>query len=507
MPNDQRVPKVFVSYSHDSSEHKQWVSGFAKRLVENGIEVLFDQWDLGFGDDVPKYMEKAVKEADRVLMICSEKYVHKANDGVGGVGYEAMVVTGELVKDLGTSKFIPIVRQQGEKKILPTSVDTRKYVDLSSEATFDQNFDDLLRDLHKAPVNIKPPMGKNPFSDNPVFTKGPDGNGVNLVPTSDLDFENVEEIYKNALQIAEQDDILKWRILVGETRRYVNTNLLEWRSSSETQNPQTEEVLNDQVLKGLSIYCPLINIALAGLGSRNSRFVSQISLLEDILFIKDWNRSGLTVLTDLPFAGGFIYQSLHGAMCLLTGQLSLAIRFIRSKLETPGDSTLREISTIHPIMGWPRSLGGNSSTAWKFLIALPEKWPWINTIFGDKESFLTALIAYYMGLNVNDYCPCLMEGNESLLESLEKGERLSLDIPLHFLGLDRDVERRAYRLFTEDIGQTKDIWRSLKISDEKFVKSWGKWVDLCKSYLSQEFLFFHEEIAHRKLGEEIAGDR
>ena len=108
MPSESAdAPVVFISYSHDSREHKQWVAKFAEALLDKHVQVIFDQWDLEPGDDVSKFMERAVKAADRVLMICSEPYVRKANDGKGGVGYEAMIVTGELVRDLGTRKFVP----------------------------------------------------------------------------------------------------------------------------------------------------------------------------------------------------------------------------------------------------------------------------------------------------------------------------------------------------------------------------------------------------------------
>jgi len=39
-------PKVFISYSHDSLEHKQWVHKVAVRLRESGIDAILDQWDL-----------------------------------------------------------------------------------------------------------------------------------------------------------------------------------------------------------------------------------------------------------------------------------------------------------------------------------------------------------------------------------------------------------------------------------------------------------------------------
>ena len=37
------VPKVFVSYSHDSPEHKKWVIDLSTRLMSNGLRksILF----------------------------------------------------------------------------------------------------------------------------------------------------------------------------------------------------------------------------------------------------------------------------------------------------------------------------------------------------------------------------------------------------------------------------------------------------------------------------------
>lgn len=106
------TPKVFISYSHDSKNHKQWVAELAGKLRVAGIEVVFDQWDLEYGDDIAKFMEASIASVDRVLVVCTEQYVRKADEGLGGVGYEHMIVTGELVKKLGTRKFIPVLHQQ-----------------------------------------------------------------------------------------------------------------------------------------------------------------------------------------------------------------------------------------------------------------------------------------------------------------------------------------------------------------------------------------------------------
>ena len=108
--------KVFIAYSHDSPDHKQWVSELAARLRHNGIDARLDQWDLGLGDDITRFMEREIVGADRVLVICTDEYVNKANAAEGGVGYERMIVNAELVQNLGTDKFIPIIRQASRKK-------------------------------------------------------------------------------------------------------------------------------------------------------------------------------------------------------------------------------------------------------------------------------------------------------------------------------------------------------------------------------------------------------
>ena len=81
-------PKIFISYSHDSEEHKEWVYRLATDLMGKGIDTVLDQWDLDLGANLSKFMENGLQESDRVLAVCTDKYIEKSNDGVGGVGYE-----------------------------------------------------------------------------------------------------------------------------------------------------------------------------------------------------------------------------------------------------------------------------------------------------------------------------------------------------------------------------------------------------------------------------------
>jgi len=152
------VPKVFISYSHDSATHKKWVLDLATRLRDFGIDAILDQWELQAGDDLPHFMEHHLRSADRILMICTEQYVGKANAGIGGVGYEKMIVTSDLLKTIDSNKVIPIVRQHGGRK-LPTFLTSKLYLDFSGEGDAEFAFEELVRTLHGAPLYVKPPIG------------------------------------------------------------------------------------------------------------------------------------------------------------------------------------------------------------------------------------------------------------------------------------------------------------------------------------------------------------
>lgn len=157
-----KIPKAFLSYSHDSLDHKKWVLDLATRLRSNGVESIIDQWSLGPGDDLPHFMEKNLAIADRVVMICTENYVQKANTGAGGVGYEKMIVTADLLRRIDSNKIIPLIRQSGTHAV-PTFLQSKLYLDFSREDQMELAFDDLVRAIHGAPLYVAPPVSNTPF--------------------------------------------------------------------------------------------------------------------------------------------------------------------------------------------------------------------------------------------------------------------------------------------------------------------------------------------------------
>ncbi len=165
--NEMAIPRVFISYSHDSPAHKEWVVSLATRLRASGVDAVLDLWELQPGDDLPSFMERNLASANRVLMICTEKYVTKANSGMGGVGYEKMIVTAELVRNIDSNKVIPLIRQAGTRHV-PTFLGTKLFVDFSVEDQFEFAFDELIRTIHNAPLYVKPEVGSLPDFSEPI---------------------------------------------------------------------------------------------------------------------------------------------------------------------------------------------------------------------------------------------------------------------------------------------------------------------------------------------------
>ena len=164
-------PRVFISYSHDSAEHKRWVLEFATTLRNRGVDAVLDQWDLTPGDDLPHFMETELSKCDYVIIVCSETYVKKANAGEGGVGYEKMIVTASLLSTIDDNKIIPIIRQHSAPS-LPTFLSTKLYINFSNDAEVEYSLDELLRAILNAPLYEKPEIGANPFS--PLTGSKPD---------------------------------------------------------------------------------------------------------------------------------------------------------------------------------------------------------------------------------------------------------------------------------------------------------------------------------------------
>lgn len=161
-----KIYKVFISYSWTPPENKERTIELGSRLIEDGIEVVIDVWDLKEGQDKYKFMEKMVNSSDidRVLIICNKDYMDKANDRKGGVGSESMIISEEIYSNAEQTKFIPVIFEKDteNKPYIPTYTSSRIYIDLSDEEYFEEEYEKLLRNVYSKPIHDKPKLGKPP---------------------------------------------------------------------------------------------------------------------------------------------------------------------------------------------------------------------------------------------------------------------------------------------------------------------------------------------------------
>jgi hypothetical protein len=45
--------------------HRAWVRDFATQLRTDGVNVTLDQWEVQPGDQLPAFMERAVRDAEK----------------------------------------------------------------------------------------------------------------------------------------------------------------------------------------------------------------------------------------------------------------------------------------------------------------------------------------------------------------------------------------------------------------------------------------------------------
>jgi TIR domain len=182
------APKVFISYSHDTPDHKAWVLTFAEALREQGVDAVLDQWDLKLGQDVVAFMQHGIAEADRVIMICSDTYVLKAEAGLGGVGYERLIVTAEVSANIDTNKFIPVIRnhEQGGR-LVPIFLGPRLYLDFRNDDQYGSLIEELARELHGIYAVKKPPLGAPSFAVAMAVSSGGTGGAAPVPKVHSLD--------------------------------------------------------------------------------------------------------------------------------------------------------------------------------------------------------------------------------------------------------------------------------------------------------------------------------
>ena len=152
---------VFISYSHDSTAHEQRVLAFSDRLRADGVNASLDQYESDPPTGWPIWMEDQIRDADFVLLVCSEAYRRRVErreePGKGqGVVWESLIIYNELYSDTGVNrKFIAVLLEGASPNDIPLPLRGFTYYRADTEA----GYENLYRRLTKQPAVTKPALG------------------------------------------------------------------------------------------------------------------------------------------------------------------------------------------------------------------------------------------------------------------------------------------------------------------------------------------------------------
>ena len=152
-------PRVFISYSWDSEAHKQHVLELADQLRDEGIDCELDQYHQSPPEGWARWMLRQVKQADFVLMICTQTYYRRAlgeePPGIGkGVKWEGAIITDAIFNSEAKNvKFIPVLFSADDMEFVP------EFVFSVSRYILPQDHERLYRRLTNQPEVVKRPPG------------------------------------------------------------------------------------------------------------------------------------------------------------------------------------------------------------------------------------------------------------------------------------------------------------------------------------------------------------
>ena len=112
--NKSQHPKVFISYSWDSPEHKNIVLDLADQLRIHGIDCIIDQYEVSPSEGWLNWMLNQVEESNFVLLVCTEKYYrrYRGQEKLGqgkGVFWEGAIISQLIYDQQSNNRFIPVI--------------------------------------------------------------------------------------------------------------------------------------------------------------------------------------------------------------------------------------------------------------------------------------------------------------------------------------------------------------------------------------------------------------
>jgi len=273
--NDMTTPKAFISYSWSSQSHRDLIRSYSERLIQDGVDVILDQWSLSEGQDKYAFMEKAVTDSSvtHVLIFSDRQYAQKADERKAGVGTESQLISKEVYNKVDQKKFIPIVceRDENGEPYIPAYLKSRIAMDFSTLEAANRNWEQLIRVLFGKPLYEKPELG--------------------TPPSFLAEAESRPSLPTIGKFSSLRDALLNARPTVELARKDFLTSAIEYADSLRVREKPTVEHIDEKILADLRTLLPLRDQLVDWLIIESSlstpRFDDMVtSFLESILSLK-----------------------------------------------------------------------------------------------------------------------------------------------------------------------------------------------------------------------------
>jgi hypothetical protein len=146
--------RVFISHTANDEQDVEWVKDLALFLIDNGIQARLDRFHLRRGMDLPQWMCNELALAQKVIVVCDETYKQKADGRLGGVGWETMIIQGDVANlPPDSTKYQVVVRTERINEGLPLYLKT-KYAFHAPASDARRSFrEELVRELLDLPLD------------------------------------------------------------------------------------------------------------------------------------------------------------------------------------------------------------------------------------------------------------------------------------------------------------------------------------------------------------------
>jgi tetratricopeptide (TPR) repeat protein len=205
---------VFISYTHDSDEHRERVLGLSERLRDDGYDTRLDQYVNGTPDEGwPRWMMNRLDEATHVLVVCTETYHNRfrgheePGKGKGG-DWEGALITQELYNSRSaTTRFVPVLFSRDDEKHIPEPLRQHTHYTVTSKARYEELCDFLEQAAGVEPRSLGKRRQRERRTGTPMrFDDESDDSGSRSTPTHKYDLSRIRR-YVPAQLVGREDEL------------------------------------------------------------------------------------------------------------------------------------------------------------------------------------------------------------------------------------------------------------------------------------------------------------